>query len=151
MATTTIPLTKAAIVDGLTALTGKGEPLEGVHITWGVPSQKPGREWMLVGDVTTNQKAALIGIQRQPREEQYTIEVITSVVRPLIDSQRATTERAFALVAELEKLVRPLTQPPLGVANVVVIEVTKTDLQEHFDEKEREARVITSLSVMARI
>jgi hypothetical protein len=147
--TSTIPALKAALVDQLTALTAAGEAMEASTVTWGVPKERPSRDWVLVGQVTTNQDDASIG--QQKRDEEYSVEIVVSVIRNFADSQRTTTERAFALVAAIESLVRPLTQPPLGVANILWIKVNKTDLEEFFDSAEREARVTLMLGVKARI
>lgn len=148
MATSTIPAVKAAVVAGLQALTGVGGPLENVEVTWSVKGP-PGRDWIMVGNVTGRQASAAIG--QQSRDEVYTLEVLVSVVRPTRDDARQTAETAFAHAARIEGLVRPLSQPPLGVPGVIWVLVEKTDLEEFVDADQREARVIVHLGVKARI
>lgn len=145
MATSTIPAVKAALVAAFQARPA----LSGVQVTWGVPHDAIAREWICVGDVEGRQDSAAIGQQR--RDEEYTVLVVVNVVRPSLESAQATAERCFALVAEVEQALRPLTAPPLGVADLIWAFVTKTDLTETFDTDQRTARATVHVACRARI
>lgn len=99
MANSTIPAFKAAL---LTALQARAA-LSTVQVTYGAPLPSPADEYVWLADVDGEQEAAALGAQR--REEFYELEVIVAVYRAGAD-QQATTERAFALVGELEEVLR---------------------------------------------
>jgi hypothetical protein len=145
MATSTIPAVKAAIVSAIQARPA----LAGVQVTWGIPHDAISREWICVGDVIGSQDSAAIGQQR--RDESYTVQVIVNVVRPSLEPARDVSERCFVLVAEIEQALRPLSAPPLGVADLIWALVEKTDLTETFDTDQRTARATVHIACRARI
>jgi hypothetical protein len=98
VATSTVPAFKSALLAKLNARTN----LKNVQVTYG-PPLPPSREWIWLGDVAGEQQTAALGNQR--REETYDLSVIIGITREGVD-QQATTERAFALMAELENELR---------------------------------------------
>lgn len=94
----TIPAVKGALLSILS------DALTGVLVTWGVPRGTKPAEWVLIGNVTGAQRAAAIG--RGRRAETYTVEIQVTVVNSDTVSQQETTERAYAIVEEIEDAIR---------------------------------------------
>lgn len=145
--TSTIPAAKAAL---LTLFREAITDLPAEQVTWGIPRGQLEREWVMIGDgADVQQVDAAVGQQR--RDEVYTINVVVSVVRGGLDTARDATERAFAIVAQMEAALRPLTQPVLGIPDLISAVVTGTPFTERFDGENREAEVTTRIKCHARI
>ena len=100
MATSTVPALKANLLTQLQARGG----LAGVQVTYGPPLPNPDREFIWLGDVQGDQAFSAMAAPNQ-RHEQYTLQVIVSVLREGTDLKTAD-ERCFALCAELENQLR---------------------------------------------
>jgi hypothetical protein len=133
MASSTIPAVKAALVSVISAA------LPTVTVTWGIPRGDKGREWVMVGDVPGIQRAAALG--RQRRAETYTVEIEVSVVRAGIEKPQNVTERAFAILEEIEDALRA-DERLGGVANLIKAEVVKADLSEGLTASEEQVALI---------
>src|SRR5947209_4130750 len=60
-------------------------------------------EWIMLGNAQGSQTWKTFPISGSfPREEMYTIDVLINVVQAVNDAQTKITERAFALLAEIE-------------------------------------------------
>lgn len=141
----TKPAVKAALIALLQARPG----LSGVLVTWAIPHGTLEAEWICVGNVIGEDASAAIG--QQARDERYTVACTVSVLRSMLEPAQATAERAFVLAGEIQSALRPLASTPLGVGQLVWALVTKTDLEEFADGKNREARVTVNVSCFARI
>lgn len=143
MGVSSIPAVKQALLDLLSARPG----MDGAKITWAVPSGQVERDWVSLDDVTGRQAPARLG--RQAREEEYTVQITVTVVRPAVDTPQSVASRCFALVAEIENLLRE--NPTIGVNSLVHTYITRTDLVERNDGDQREARALVDVFVVARI
>lgn len=143
MAASTIPAVKAALVSAITTA------LPDVSVTWGVPRGDKGRDWVLVGNVTGSQRAAAVG--RQRRAETFTVEIQVTAVRPSIVTPQATSERAFAIVAEIEDALR--ADETIGnLAYLIHAQIVKTDLAEGLlSNDERMSEVTVHVACETRI
>lgn len=144
IATSTIPATKAALLTKFSAA------LPSVLVTWGVPRGELDAEVVIIGNgANIMQLAAAVG--QQKRDERYVIDVLVSVVKGGLDSAQVASERAFAIVAKLETVIRPQTSPPLGVAGLITAEVVGMTFAERWDGTNREAEVTVQIGCHARI
>lgn len=143
MATSTIPAVKQALQTLLSARPG----MSGAKITWAVPNTDIPRDWISLDDVTGRQAPARLG--RQARDEEYTLQITVTVVRPAVDTPASVADRCFDLVGEIENQLR--TTVDLGLPDVVHTYVTRTDLTERNDGEQREARALVDIFVKARI
>jgi hypothetical protein len=142
MATSTIPALKAALLSLLAARTN----LSGVQVVWGAPLPNPGREFIALAGTEGEQQTAAIG--RLRREEEYRLTIYASTLREG-QNQQACTERAFALVAEIEDAVR--ADPSIGgVVRTALVDGPFT-LEEGATDSHRTALVTISLLCTARI
>ncbi len=124
MAPSTIPAVKAALVELFTTAVA-GVPAPPVSVTWGVPRGQKERDWVLVGNVLGEQRAAALG--RQRRAEAYTVEVQVTAIRSSMDTPQAVAERAYLIAGELEDALR--ADETLG-GLLISATVVKTDLRE---------------------
>jgi hypothetical protein len=108
MATSSIPAVKAALITRLQARAG----LYGVSVTWGFTDAAGARaaEWVFVGNTRGDQTWTQQG--RQSKEEDYTLDLIVSVVRKGLGVQTAE-QRAWAIAAEVENELR--SDPSVGL------------------------------------
>lgn len=144
MATSTIQALRKALHARLVARGG----LSGVQISLGIPTSKPEPEWIMIGGARDpgDQEAAALGQLR--REEHYHLWIDVSVVRPFDDDQVTTTDRAFALAAEVEDELRS----DASVGGVVrIAQVVGMALAEPADATEREGRIVMRIDVRQRI
>lgn len=142
MATSTIPALKAALL----ALLAARANLSGVQVVWGAPLPNPGREFIALAGTEGEQQTAAIG--RLRREEEYRLTIYCSTLREG-QNQQACTERAFALVAEVEDAVR--ADPSIGgVVRTALVDGPFT-LEEGATDSHRTALVTISLLCTARI
>jgi hypothetical protein len=100
-AASTIPAAKAALLTALQARAG----LTGVDVRWGLPAQTPDvTERVYVGDADNiDREWAALGGQRV--NEDYVLQVIVETFQ-FGDDQRATEERFWVLVNEVEQALR---------------------------------------------
>lgn len=120
-------------------------------------------EWMMFGDVDGNQKWATINAVRRPRDEEYTIECIISVVSQTILNddgvQAALNLRAMTIFAELEDELRGNPTQGVGPATGInpagyVIEseiLSPVRLQKRASDTAREAGMEIGIRVKARL
>lgn len=143
MAASTIPAVKAALVAQIAAA------LPTVTVTWAVPRGEKGREWVLVGNVRGDQRAAAIG--RSRRAETYIVEIQVTCVRPNVETPQSVSDRAFEIVAEIEDVLR--TDETLGnLSYLIKAEVVKTDLTEGLlENEERMSEVMVHVACETRI
>jgi hypothetical protein len=122
------------------------------------------KEWIVLGDVNGGQKWAVVDAQRRPRDEEYTIDVLISVVSATVPGddklQSALNNRCMALFAELEQELRGNpTQgvgQPTGFYNggfVIVSEIANPNvkLQKRGNDTAREAAMEFGITVKARL
>src|SRR5438128_122383 len=115
MATSTIPAMKAALRTQLAGRVG----LNGVQISYGYPGPVAETEYLWLADVKGEQKAATIGTRA--RDERYTLTVVVYAQNSDPRDSQTPTERAFALMAEIESQLR--TDPTVnGTVLVAQIE-----------------------------
>lgn len=128
MAASTIPAVKAALVAIFeTAVTAV--PAPPVTVSWGNPRGKKERDWVLVGNVRGEQRAAALG--RSRRAEKYIVEVQVTSVRPNVETPQSVAERAYAIAAELEDAIRAAMHPDETLFPLLISAgVVKTDLTE---------------------
>jgi len=101
MAVSTVPALKGALKAALEARTG----LHDVLIAWGWP-RSPRPEMILLGDVPDcKQEPAAMRAGGHTREESYDLSVLIRVERKILD-QTTVTQRAYAIAAEIESLLR---------------------------------------------
>lgn len=143
MPTSTIPAVKQALLDRLSARPG----MNGAKVTWAVPNGDLPRDWVSIDDVTGRQAPARLG--RQARDEEYTVQITVTVVRPAVDTPASVAQRAFDLVAEIEDDLREAVD--LDLPDVVHAYVTRTDLVERNDGEQREARALVDVFIKARL
>lgn len=141
MASSTVPAVKQALVDLLAARAA----LAKVQVSYGAPAS-PGRELIWVGDAAGDQTFAALGVNH--RDEEYTIQVVFSVLREGQDI-RAADDRCFDLAAELESLLR--ANSTLSVSNVLWTEIGEFTLEEYASDTARESRLTVNVAVRARI
>ena len=124
MATSTIPTLKANLVTQLQARGG----LAGVQVSYGPPLPNPQREYIWVGDVEGAQSFAAFAAANTlyQRREEYNVQVIIGVLHEGTDT-KATDDRCFALLAELEQQVRtdPTVSGAINVAQLTTFRLTE--------------------------
>lgn len=146
--TSTIPAFKAALFAALLARPA----LADVQVSYGSPNPNPRPEFIWLHDVDGAQEARALG--RLARREDMSLEVRISVVKQGRD-QQAATERAFALLAELEDTVR--TDPALdaqyaGAGQILAAQITGPMLlSERANDREREAYLIAHVTWSANL
>jgi hypothetical protein len=143
VATSTIPALKRQLVAALKARSG----LAGIQVSYGAPFPVPEPEWIWVADVSGQQVAAALGQQR--REETYTLTVLIHAMSSDPADQQTPTERAFALMAEVEAQLR--SDATVGGAVRVAQIEGPIKLEELAGPNARGARVTFSVACAARI
>ena len=142
-ATTTIPALRAALKTALEARSG----LAGVQVSHGVP-RAIARESIMLGDVDfTQQAVSARGTGQHSRRENYTL-ALHIWVDSQGNDQKATSDRAFALMAEIESQLR--TDPSVsGTVHVAQIEGGK--LEEQASDNARAALLTVNVACLGRI
>lgn len=144
----TVPALKAALYDALAARPA----LAGVQITYGAPLPDPKREFVWLQDVEGEQEASALG--HLLRREAMTMTVIVNVMRE-DRNQQAATERAFAIAAEIEALLREnpaLTGYYTGAGQILAAQVTgPLTLEEQANDQRRAAQLTVSVGWQARL
>lgn len=100
MAYTTIPAAKAQILTTLAARAG----LAGVLIEWGVPAKAPPNREKVYVDDAVNVTREWAGLGQLRIDENYSLRVHVEVFGDG-DDRRATEERMWAIVAEVEQAI----------------------------------------------
>jgi hypothetical protein len=122
--------------------------IAGADITWDAPSRKIGQDLIYVGDIVSEEVPAALGAQR--RDENYTITVLISVMRPFSADPQVVAERAFALYEELEDMLRD--NPELeGVVWMAEVGGWTHAGAANNEAGWREASIATSVDCQARI
>lgn len=142
MATSTIPAVKGALLELITAA------VPDVQVSWSTPPDGPGPEWVRIGDVTGDQRAAAVG--RQRRAETYRVQILVSIVRPELEDPQVLADRAFEITAEVEETIRA-DESLGGVPGLIWARVEKTDLREGLAGGERWAEVTVHVGCESRI
>jgi hypothetical protein len=144
MSSSSIPRAKAALLDLLTSATWPG-PAPTVSYGW---PREIDREVVMVGG-TTDGEQEWVSFGPRRRDESYRIELVVQVLRPGFSQQQAT-ERAFALLAVVEDVLR--TTPDLGLGiELTVAELAAPRLREGPDSEGYAAVVTAGVGVRARI
>lgn len=146
MASSTLPSVKARLVTLLA-----GDPgLSGVQISYGVPDPIE-REAVYVGG-TRDHDQEWSALGARGRAEHYALELVISVWQPGAD-QQTVTERAFALLAVVEAILRG--DPSLGLAltgvKSLVAEIRPSRLVEGPFDDGRVGELQGTIAVDARI
>lgn len=110
--TTTIPAVIGYLVDIFTDDTELGGA--GVEVVEGENTNPSTREWVTVGDVTSEQEWAALGAKS--RNEHYSLQAGVAVTRPG-DERADARARVFELLARVETLLRA-TPTPAGTGVV---------------------------------
>lgn len=140
--TSSIPAVKAALVTRYQARAG----LVGVQISYGWPKGTPQKEMLIVGGVKGEQQWAALG--KRAKDELYDVEHVISVI--FSDGvQQNATERAFAILAEIEQELR--NDPQVGGARVVDVRSNFILAENVLGGLDREAYIEFSAHVNARI
>jgi hypothetical protein len=141
VAVSTVPALKSALLGVLQARAG----LSGVQVTYGWPAA-PQREFIVLYSVSGRQSFAALG--HLSREESYELQVVISVLSQG-GVQQTITERAFALMAEIENALR--ADPTVGGV------VRTAELGPDYELSERDngdvnnAAIVTHVHCTARI
>jgi hypothetical protein len=145
MATSAIPTLKKNLRDRLAAR----DRLSGVQLAYGWPKFETRRvsELLILGDVDFAQEPATIGTNRS-REDDGELEVWVIVTQATTDQQKPT-ERAFALMAEVENELR--TDPTVNNAVRIAQIGGDGELRELASDRERQARLLFHVRYEARI
>ena len=120
MASSSIPIVKAALVTRLQADTSLGAATPSVQVLYGLPAMGQRgllRELVIIGDSRADdlshasspyggggQHAATLGALQ--RQEDYTLEAFIRVIGPGTDGQQPCTERAFVIAGAVENSLR---------------------------------------------
>lgn len=135
---TTIPAVKAALVQGLSAMS----ELAGVQVSYGPPGEYE-REVIVVGNARGRQEADSTG---RSRKERYDLRVTVNVLKR--DTPQGATERAVAIAAQVETYVRDNPE-----FSCIVLQATIGDYElherHHSDGAESEVRM--DVSILAKI
>lgn len=151
-ASSTVPDVMDALYDDLVSLTtggGQGHgtpPLQGVRINYGPALPDPGRESVNILGVEGEQVWASLG--KQAKDEIYVITILVIVIREGQQTKEAV-ERAYAITAELEQLLRE--NPSLGGACRVAALDSPFDLEVGASDTTRSALLTLGVRVEARI
>jgi hypothetical protein len=141
VATTTITAMRAALL----ALLQARPALAGVQLGYGMPTGALQREHMLLGLVDATQEYRALGTTR--KFEDYAVTMHIGVMREGTD-QQAADERALALMAEVEAVLRA---DPTVSNTVLTAQVDRYRLEPLASDTTREARITLDIQTRARI
>jgi hypothetical protein len=144
MATSTIPALKANLRTQLAARGG----LTGVQISYGAPLPATQREFIWLGDVNGEQEYGTYAAPNA-RHEQYTLELILSVLKEGVDA-KAADDRCFVLFGEVETQVRgdPTISGAVAESHLGLFRLTEWTAP---DGMNRSAQLIAELNCQAWI
>jgi hypothetical protein len=151
-ASSTVPEVMDALYDDLVSLTQVGghghstPPLAGVRVNYGPALPDPGRESINILGVEGEQSWASLG--KLSKDEVYTITVLVIVIREGQQTKQAV-ERAYAIAAELEQLLRE--DVTLGNTCRVAALDSPFDLEVGASDTTRSALLTIGVRVEARI
>jgi hypothetical protein len=156
MATSTIP----AFMDALYTRFAADATLSQAQVCDGLPwPQGLEREAVIImsarpgdptGEEAGGQRAAALG--RQRREERYIVQVFVSVLKPARETQRATRDRAFELVAAIENSIKAWGgENPAYAGTVRIAQVTATTLEQPAAKDDREALITVDIACQQRL
>ena len=132
---------RAALLAALQARAG----LSGVQLGYGMPPGSLQREHILFGLVDATQEYRALGTVR--KFEDYTLTVFIGVSREGTD-QQAADDRALALMAEVEEVLRA---DPTVSGTVLTAQVERYRLEPLASDTTREARITLEIQTRARI
>jgi hypothetical protein len=146
-----IPIFKAALLERL-----KNEPgFSDVQVSWGHPyPTRLSDELIIIGNVTASPGQNEVGFASGDREEQYHLSVLVSVAKSARIRQQMLEERAFALVAVIERSMimwRFEAVPFGGIDGWVQVASMGSDEIVSETGDSREASVTVTIAVTARI
>lgn len=149
----TVPDVMDTLYDDLVSLATPGgghghatPPLLGVRINYGPALPDPGRESINILGVEGEQAWASLG--KLSKDEEYVISVLIIVIREGQQTKQAV-ERAYAITAELEQLLRE--DPTLGNTCRVASLASPFDLEVGASDTTRSALLTIGVRVEARI
>lgn len=152
--TSTLFAFEQALIANLTDAT-KHPALQGVTVTDGPPTvgELSKGEWMMFGNSTAGQTWKTFPVSAPTsRDEDGRIDLIINVVQAVNDKHTAITQRAYALLAEVENELR--SNPSQGVPNVLWSEIAPTMRTEKATNPEagwRETLLTVQVRVRSRI
>lgn len=142
MRASTIPEVKGALLDLLRA---SGE-LDGVQVEWAHPGPNAlAAEAVYFGDAQATERPVVNGNRR--RDESYSLDVVVTVEQYGTDP-RPVEERAWALVAAVENVVRDNPRP---TPEALIAGVAAKRQANFVDTDGRVSEVVVSVNVRARI
>jgi hypothetical protein len=142
-----IPSVKGALRDLWRGQTGVGQTLEGVGVKWGM-FEPPKAEQIEIWKGKGQRNFRSLGNQPTPLDEEFSIDVLVSVIQAKGTDFEACETRMWAIVAAMEDLYR--ANPKLGL-NLIYGSFSAVD-QEYFTvDRQRGSRVTVTVSGKARI
>lgn len=143
--TSTVP----AVLDALKALLDPRAGLAGVTVTTAPSGEPVPMESIQLFGTAGDQEWAAIGNRR--RRESYTIRGGIFIIKGGAGSAvwDAARERAYALLAELEDAIRVM--PTLGLADRVIVQLARADLDQGAQDNGRWAALDLDLAVTAEL
>lgn len=125
--------------------------LSGVSVVEGPgePSVMEREEVIMVLDADGDQSVRALNATTQPRNEEYDLAIVVSVVGETRNDQATLRARCFALVAEIEAQLR--SDPHLGLVNVSASILGKFKYSARANDSAREACFDFDIHVMARL
>lgn len=126
--------------------------LAGVSITEGPaePSVMAREELIQILDAVGDQHVHALNKTTQPRQEEYDLSVVISVVGETRSDQATLRARAFALLAEITQQLR--SDPSLGLAGQVYAAIVgHIAYTARANDSSRESAIDFNISVVARL
>jgi hypothetical protein len=123
-------------------------PLDGVRVNYGPALPDPGRESLNILGLAGDQAWASLG--RLSKDEVYTVDVLVLVIREGQQTQ-AAVERAYAILEQLETLLRDSANAPTVAGTVRVASVSSVQLEVGASDTTRSALLTIGVRVEARI
>jgi hypothetical protein len=125
--------------------------LAGVAITDGIasPGDMNAEELIQILDATGEQSVRALDRTTQPRNEEYAVTVLVSVVAQTREDQTTLKARAFELLAEVEATLR--ADPHLGISNLYSAVGGHIHYASRATDLQREAAIEFDINVHARL
>lgn len=139
------------VIPTLVSLLQARAGLAGVTVREGPPTveERGHKELIQVLDASGDQTVRALNATTQPRNEEYDLAVVVSVVAEAESDQTTIRARAFALLAEIEAQLR--SDPHLGIVNVAASIVGKIAYTARASDAWRESCIDFDIHVMARL
>lgn len=141
-----------AVIPALQTLLQARAGLTGVSITEGPaePALRDRKELIQILDATGDQTVHALNRVTQPRQEEYDLNVLISVVAATRSKQATIRARAFALLAEVEAQLR--SDPSLGIAGQVYSSIVgHIAYTTRANDQDRESAIDFNVHVVARL